>query len=132
MGVRHATVLVVDDKEASRDLAPYFLVVNARSPKEAHALIGPRMDAIVARAALEGLALLETARKQAPNAVRILICSRIDQSIELAIRSGLVFWLVEYPWREGELSSAVQSALARIVPFALDSCEEARHRKPAV
>lgn len=116
-------ILVVDDVAAvrraiARELRePGYAVATASTAREALRLFAPDLVAIVTDYELgegSGLDLLETARDQCPKALRVLVtAARIDSPIERAVRDGLIEWLIEKPWRPGELANAVRRGRPR-------------------
>lgn len=121
-----ARVLVVDDDPAvrsllARELGAAWVVIEASDYAKAAKVIekNPDLHAVVSDRHLgegpDGLALLELARDLAPDALRVLVTGdEVDRALDDAIGREVVYWLIQKPWRLGEVARVVGTRAPRL------------------
>ncbi|MDH3593096.1 MAG: fused response regulator/phosphatase, partial [Planctomycetota bacterium] len=130
-------LLVVDDEphiqSAIRRALATRLDVSIRTvsdPYEAVALLAAAPPKVLITdfrmPGLDGLAVLQEARRVAPETVRVLLTAQADREHVIdAINLGKIFRFVAKPWNDDELASIVREGLAA---FAATRVTHANHR----
>lgn len=119
-----ATVLVVDDEPGIRESIQHILfdeewleLLVAESGPEALSVIEENeVDVLLsdfAMPGMNGLQLMDAARRKHPDMIRILLSGKIDlQDVMAAFNSGLISRFIVKPWGdEEELKAAIKTAV---------------------